>query len=233
MLGELFKSLSRALESTPAIALGGSFLWGVISILLSPCHLASIPLVVGFIGEQGRITTRRAAWLAMLFAAGILVTIGLIGLITGLIGRMLGDIGPYGNYIVAAVFLAVGLHFLGIIPLPLLGRSDEPIVKRRGLAAGFLLGLIFGVAMGPCTFAYMAPMLGITFRVAATHFPFAVALLFAYGAGHCSVIVLAGTCTELVQHYLDWNERSKGNLIVKKICGVLLIAGAVYLLLTS
>ena len=233
MLGEIFESLSRAIESTPAVALGGSFLWGVLRILLSPCHLTSIPLVVGFIGGQGRMTTRRAASLATLFAAGILVTIGLIGLITGLIGRMLGDIGLYGNYIVAAVFMAVGLHLLGIIPLPLTGRSGQPAVRRKGLVAALLLGLIFGVAIGPCTFAYMAPMLGITFRAAAARFPFAVGLLLAYGVGHCSVIVLAGTCTEMVQHYLDWDERSKGTLLVKKVCGVLVIAGAVYLFLTS
>jgi cytochrome c-type biogenesis protein len=49
--------------------------------------------------------------------------------------------------------------------------------------------------------------------------------------GHCSVIVLAGTFTEAVQRYLDWNERSRGTVIIKRICGVLVIAGGLYLLL--
>ena len=57
---ELFTSLTRAVESTPLIAVGAAFMWGVLSIILSPCHLASIPLIVGFIDEQGGISTRRA-----------------------------------------------------------------------------------------------------------------------------------------------------------------------------
>lgn len=56
-----------------------AFLRGVLSILLSPCHLASIPLIVGYIDQQGRISTRRAFGIALLFALGILVTIGVIG----------------------------------------------------------------------------------------------------------------------------------------------------------
>jgi cytochrome c biogenesis protein CcdA len=43
-------------------------------------------------------------------------------------------------------------------------------MKRKGLLASFVLGLIFGVALGPCTFAYMAPMLAVTFKVAADQF---------------------------------------------------------------
>jgi cytochrome c-type biogenesis protein len=45
--------------------------------------------------------------------------------------------------------------------------------------------------------------------------------------------VLAGTFTESVQHYLNWNERSGGALILKKICGVLVICGGIYLILTA
>ena len=59
---QLFNSLSHAVEGAPLIALGASFVWGILSIILSPCHLASIPLIVGFISGQGQVTTRRAFW---------------------------------------------------------------------------------------------------------------------------------------------------------------------------
>jgi len=42
--------------------------------------------------------------------------------------------------------------------------------------------------------------------------------------------VFAGTCTELVQRYMDWNEKSKGAVILKKICGVLVLMGGLYLI---
>ncbi len=232
MIMEIFNFLTNALKGNFYIALGASFLWGVLSILLSPCHLASIPLIVGFIGGQGRIKTKRAFWLSSFFALGILLTIAIIGIITGLMGRMLGDIGSYGNYIVAVIFFIVGLHLLEIIKLPFLGKSGQPSFQKKGLLAAFILGLIFGIALGPCTFAYMAPMLGLTFKIASTHFLYSILLLFFYGIGHCSVIVLAGTFTEVIQHYLNWNERSKGAVIVKKICGVLIILGCIYLIFT-
>jgi len=233
MIRAIFESLSASLQSTPIIALCSAFIWGILSILLSPCHLASIPLIVGFIDEQGKISTKRAFLIASLFSLGILITIAVIGLITGLLGRMLGDIGPYGNYIVAVIFFAVGLHFSGIIPLPFLGKSNRPAFKKKGLLAAFILGLVFGIALGPCTFAYMAPMLGITFKIASTQFLYGILLLFIYGIGHCSVIVFAGTFTEIVQHYLNWNEKSKGAVLLKKICGVLVILGGIYLIFSA
>jgi cytochrome c-type biogenesis protein len=229
---QLFTTLSRAVEGSAGLALSAAFVWGVLSILLSPCHLASIPLIVGFIDQQGRITTRRAFTISLLFSVGILITIGVIGAITAAAGRMLGDVGRWGNYGVAAIFFVVGLYLLDAIRIPMPGAT-QPGMKRKGMLAAFILGLVFGVALGPCTFAYMAPMLAVTFKLAATNLPYGILLLALYGVGHCAVIVLAGTFTEVVQHYLNWNEKSKGAVILKKVCGVLVIIGGLYLLYTA
>ncbi len=232
MFVELLTNLTRAVEGSPLIALGASLVWGILSIILSPCHLASIPLVVGYIDQQGQISIKRAFWISLIFASGILLTIGLVGLITALAGRMMGDIGKIGNYIVAVIFFVIGLYLLDVIPLPWSGASGRQ-VKQKGLLGAFILGLIFGLALGPCTFAYMAPMLAVVFKVAAEKMVYAISLLLAYGIGHCSVIVLAGSLTETVTHYLHWTEKSKGALVLKKICGILVILGGLYLILTS
>jgi cytochrome c-type biogenesis protein len=228
----LFTNLSHAVEGAPAMALVASVVWGILSIILSPCHLASIPLIVGFISGQGRVNTGRAFTIATLFAVGILVTIGAIGAVTAAAGRMLGDVGRYGNYFVAAIFFVVGLYLLGVIPMPWSGPGQVN-TKRRGLLAAFMLGLIFGVALGPCTFAYMAPMLAVTFKLARSNPLYGGSLLLAYGVGHCAVIVLAGTSTELVQRFLNWNEQSKGLGVVKSICGTLVLAGGVWLIYSA
>jgi cytochrome c-type biogenesis protein len=226
---ELFTTLTHAVESTPLIALSAAFVWGILSIILSPCHLASIPLIVGFIDEQGQISTRRAFFISTLFAVGILITIAAIGAITAAAGRMMGDVGRYGNYFVALIFFIVGLHLIGVIPMPFSGPGQVGM-KMRGLLAALILGLVFGIALGPCTFAYMAPVLAVTFKVAANSLIYGIALLFVYGIGHCSVIVLAGTFTEVVQQYLNWNEKSRGADILKKICGTLVLFGGLYLI---
>jgi cytochrome c-type biogenesis protein len=228
----LFTVLTHAVEGTPLVALAAAFAWGILSIVLSPCHLASIPLIVGFIDQQGRMTTRRALSISTLFAVGILITIAAIGVITAMAGRMLGDVGRYGNYFVAMIFFLVGLVLLDVIPLPWSGPGQVNM-KRKGALAAFVLGLVFGIALGPCTFAFMAPILGVAFKVATTSAAYGAFLLLVYGIGHCSVIVAAGTSTELVQKYLNWNEHSKGAVILKKVCGVLVLLGGVYLLYTA
>lgn len=215
---ELLSFLTTAVHGTPWVAIGAAFIWGILSIVLSPCHLASIPLIVGFIDEQDVRSPGRAFLLSLLFSIGILITIALIGVLTAMAGRMMGDIGAWGNYFVAAIFFVVGLHLLDVIPLNFSGWGNT-VMKCKGFGAAFILGLVFGIALGPCTFAYMAPMLAVTFRVAADHFTYGIFLLAVYGIGHCSVIVLAGTSTERVEKALNWNKESKGAVILKNVCG--------------
>ncbi len=145
---------------------------------------------------------------------------------------MMGDVGRHGNYFVAVIFLVVGLHLPGVMPMPWSGPGQAGM-KRKGLLAAFVLGLLFGIALGPCTFADMAPLPGVTFKLAATGFLDGALLLAACGIGHCSVIVAAGTSTELVQRFLNWNEQSQGVAVVKSICGVLVLPGGIRLLYTA
>ncbi len=145
---------------------------------------------------------------------------------------MLGDLGAWGNWFVAGVFFVFGLHLWGVIPMPWSGPTQVNM-KRKGLIAALVIGLIFGIALGPCTFAFMGPVLSVAFTEANNNLLYASSLLLAYGFGHCAVIVMAGTFTEKVQHYLNWNERSQGTLWVKRICGLLVMAGGLWLIYST
>lgn len=230
MIEGIFNSLYEAMTGTVWLALLASFSWGVLSILLSPCHLSSIPLVVGFISSQGKITINRTFNISLVFSVGILITIAAIGIITASLGRLMGDVGSVGNYLVAGIFFLVGLYLLDIIKFDW-NNVGLKQTKAKGLLAALILGLIFGIALGPCTFAYMALVLGVVFQTAQTNYPLAVIFLLAFGVGHCSVIVGAGMLTGKVQKYLNWSEESRTILWIKRICGILVILGGVYLLL--
>jgi cytochrome c-type biogenesis protein len=229
MIDGIFNTLSEFLYQSYWLAVLSAFAWGILSILLSPCHLSSIPLIVGFLSSQGKITLRRTFNLSLVFALGILVSIAIIGGITLAMGRLMGDIGSWGNYLVALVFFAVGLYMLDIIKLPWDGAKLSG-TRFKGLPAALVLGIIFGIGLGPCTFAFMAPVLGVVFSVSSTDMLLAVSLLAAFALGHCAVIVLAGTLLEKVQMYLNWTENSKTTKYVKRICGVLVILGGVYMI---
>lgn len=227
----IFTWLSDAMNGAPWLAVVAAGGWGVASLVLSPCHLASIPLIVGFIAERKDTTPRQALGYALLFALGILLSIAAVGGATAAAGRMLGDVGPWTNYAVAAVLLLVGLHLLEILPLP--WERGLSLPRFQGKAAALLLGLIFGVALGPCTFAYLAPILGVIFGVARTQPGFAVLLLLAYGVGHCALIVAAGVSVEKVQQVLDWHGNTPGAHWLRRASGLLVLAGAGWLVWTT
>ena len=232
MIQELFTTLNRALEGSYWIAFSAAFLWGVCSIILSPCHLSSIPLIVGFISQRGRISMCRAFVISTFFSVGILVTIAIIGIITSLAGKMLGDIGTFSNYFVAAVFFIFGLVLLGVIRLPWSGPTGTGF-KGGDLFSAFMFGLVFGAALGPCSFAYMAPMLAVTFKLGASAPIYGAVLLLLYGLGHCVVIILAGVCGEFIQRYLEINERFKSAVILRKICGIVIIISGLYMIFVA
>lgn len=232
MLDNLFATLYEAMTGAVWIAVLASFGWGVLSILLSPCHLSSIPLIVGYISSQGKISVAKTFNISLIFAVGILITIAAIGIITASLGRLMGDVGTIGNYLVAGIFFLVGLYLLDIIKINFNSFGMRQ-TKTKGLLAALILGLLFGIALGPCTFAYMAPVLGVVFQTAQTNYLLAIIFLLAFGIGHCSVIVGAGTLTGKVQKYLNWSEESKTILWIKRICGVLVILGGVYLIYTT
>ncbi len=225
----LFDALSRMLLASAWVGLAGAFLWGIASILLSPCHLAGIPLVVGFISRQKEPVSRRAWLLSGLFALGSLVTIAIIGLITGLLGRILGDLGSYAKYIAAALFLFFGLYLIGVVPLPS-GSLGSIRIQGTGAITAFFFGLVFGAALGPCAFAFLAPIIGIALQAASHDTTLGVGLFAAFAIGHCLVIILAGSISAWVRRYLRWSDSSKGLKVLRKVCGVLVIAAGAYLI---
>lgn len=226
-MNELFEILNKGLAGNITIAILASFIWGVLSILLSPCHLSSIPLIIGYINKQGAATPKAAFANSTIFALGILLTIAIIGYITSMLGGLIGDIGTVGNYLVALVFFLAGLYLLDIIKLDWnsvnLGR-----VRSKGFLMAFILGLLFGFGLGPCTFAFMAPVLGVAFHYSATSMINAVILLSAFAIGHCAVIAGAGTLSAKIGRYLKWSENSGTILVIKRICGILVIFGGIY-----
>lgn len=228
---DLFNTLTMAMTSSFEVALLAALAWGVLSILLSPCHLSSIPLVVGYISSQGKVTPRRSFNLAFVFAVGILITIALIGVVTASMGRLMGDVGVWGNWIVAVVFFLVGLYLMDVIKFSWSGPALT--TRTGGWLGALLLGLIFGIGLGPCTFAYFAPVLGVVFGISTSSWMKAMLLIAAFGIGHCAVIVGAGSLTHLVQKYLSWSSQSTATIWIRRIAGAFVLFGGAYFIYTT
>lgn len=229
----LLTFFGEAFTGAPLLALAAALAWGALSVVLSPCHLSSIPLVVAWVGgDADPPPLSRALGLSSLFGLGTLASVGVIGALTTLAGRVAGDVGAVGNYLVAGVFLLMGLNLLGVVPLPA-GLASPSTSSRRGPLGALTLGLVFGVALGPCTFGFLAPLLGLAFRSGSTHSALGPWLLVLYAVGHAGVLALAGASTGLVQRLLDWNGRGRGARWLKSGAGVGVILGGLYFLWTA
>ena len=115
MIESFFLTVNEWIASGTAIASLGCFVWGMISVLFSPCHLASIPLIIAYVGGQHQaLTPKQASSYAVLFTLGLFITIAVIGMFCALLGRMLGDVGNYWQIPIGLVLVWVALGMLGI-----------------------------------------------------------------------------------------------------------------------
>jgi len=229
VLEQILTWLSNGLEQSLGWALLAALAWGAVSIVFSPCHLASVPLVVGFISTQEKASPARAFRLSLVFSLGVLASIALIGVVTAALGRLVGDLGSIGNVAVAVVFFVFGLYLLDLLPLD--WKLFPSTTQRRGMPAALALGLVFGVGLGPCSFAFLAPLLMIVFGQAQTDYLLSAGLLGAFALGHCSVIVFVGTAANKAQSLVSWGSRSGVTRWVRRVCGVLIVLAGIYLLL--
>jgi cytochrome c-type biogenesis protein len=213
---------------TQGILLGGvgCFLWGMVSVLFSPCHLASIPLIVGYVaGQDQAMAGRRAALYAVQFTLGLFITIAVIGVICTLLGRMLGDVGPYMNLVVGAVLIWVALDILGVAACSM-SNGLMARIKVKGLTGAFVLGLAYGILSGSCTFGFIAPILAII--TVQQKILTGLVFITLFGLGHCIPIALAGSSTALVKRFLANSAWQQGSQYFRKLAGVCIGTLGVY-----
>ncbi|RPI74801.1 MAG: cytochrome C biosynthesis protein, partial [Desulfobacteraceae bacterium] len=144
MLDSFFLTVNQWMTGGTVVAALGCFLWGMISVVFSPCHLASIPLIVAYVAGQNQILKpRQAAHYAVAFTAGLFITIALVGVVCALLGRMLGDIGNYWQIPVGLVLIWVALGMFGVEKCSLSGSLLQKL-RVNGLSGALILGLAYG-----------------------------------------------------------------------------------------
>jgi len=228
-LEHIFITINVWITSGSTMAAVGCFLWGLVSVLFSPCHLASIPLIVAYVaGQETAVNPRQAGWYAGAFTLGLFVTIAVIGIACAFLGRMLGDVGIWWQLLVGGVLVWVSLGMLGIeacsMPDSLLYR-----LKLRGLRGALGLGLAYGVLSGACTFGFVAPILAIVTiqqKVITGSF-----MMILFAIGHCLPIVIAGSFAALARKITENSVWQEAGLWIRKGAGVVIGVLGLYFIL--
>ena len=209
-----------------ALALVGSFSWGLVSVLLSPCHMASIPLLIAYVAGQKIIPPPRlAARFAVLFAIGIFITIMVVGLICALAGRMLGDVGPWWQSAVGILLLWVAWTLFRPPQCSATGRVLARF-QIQGAKGAFILGLAYGFLSGVCTFGFIAPILGII--TLQKEIATGVAMLVLFGVGHCLPLIVCGVFSARTMGLLHSHAGQKIVAAMRRLAAVVIAGLGVY-----
>jgi cytochrome c-type biogenesis protein len=226
MLDAIFLAVNEWMAAGTALAAAGCFIWGMISVLFSPCHLASIPLIVAYVGgQQKALVPRQAASYAVAFSGGLFITIAVIGAICALLGRMLGDIGNWWQILIGGVLIWVALGMLGVEKCMMSGSLLYRL-NFRGLPGAFGLGLGYGILSGSCTFGFIAPILAIITIQQKVATGILFILLFAIG--HCLPIAVAGSSTAAVRRLVENSAWQGAGGWFRKAAGAMICLLGVY-----
>ncbi len=211
-------NIEQIITLYPLAAFGAVFLAGVISSA-SPCVLATIPLVVGFVGGYADGDRLKAFRYSLAFVLGLSLTFTAFGAAAGLLGTMFGTLGGPWYLIAGSIALVMGGQMMGLYEIRLPIRRDfKP--KQGGIVGSFLLGLFFGVVSSPCATPVLVVLL--TLVAGKGQLLYGVALLFCYAIGHCLLMLFAGTFTGFVEGFVKargvvnfslWAKRGSGGVI--------------------
>jgi len=212
--------INGIIQTSPWLAPLAIFFGGALTAS-NPCVLAMISLMMAFVGAyQGTSGARKAFSFSLLFVVGLTITFTLLGLVAAVMGRLLGDVGRFWPYLVAAVCFIMGLHLMGIwnfdLPLP---QAWKP--KQAGPWGAFLLGLLFGVVSTPCATPILAVLL--VYIASKGNLAYGGLLLFLYALGHCALILIAGTSMGLAKRLIESRGLNTSLAYLRKGSGVLII----------
>lgn len=217
MLEQAFLTVNQWMSGGLLIAAMGCFLWGMVSVAFSPCHIASIPLIVGYVaGQERALKAREAANYAVVFSIGLFISIALVGIVCSLLGRMLGEIGPYWTILVGAILIWVALDMWGFAKCSMSG-SLMGRIKVKGILGALVLGLAYGILSGSCTFGFIAPILAII--TIQQKILIGVVYIVLFGIGHCIPIAIAGSSTAKVRKLLESSSFHEGSQWFRKCAG--------------
>jgi cytochrome c-type biogenesis protein len=209
----------EALRSASVVGYLLVFLGGVVTSL-GPCNMATIPLIVGYVGGSHDVSRGRAFVLSTTFAVGLAITFMLLGVVAALVGGLIGGTSRVWFYVVAAVCVVIGLQMLGVIRLstPTWFSGARERVGLRGVPGALALGLVSGLVASQCATPVLAAIL--TYVMAEGNLLYGAALLLVYALGRGVPVVLAGTFTGVVkrlQAARPWTgsiERASGVIMI-------------------
>jgi cytochrome c-type biogenesis protein len=221
----LLDNIQTIIQNDQGLAFLAVFIGGLISAA-SPCVLAAIPLIIGYVGGYSEGNKKKAAIYSLVFILGLSITFTVLGAAASAMGQFLSFAGQWLYIGLAVIAVTMGLQLMGLISIPLPFQKTRQL-QSRGLWGAFLLGLLTGTVSSPCA----TPVLAVILAYVSTQGDvlYGGSLLFAYAVGHCALIFIAGLSIGLTESLIRSKGMKNVSLYSKKLSGSILVLMGIYL----
>jgi cytochrome c-type biogenesis protein len=216
----------------------GALFAGLLSFL-SPCVLPLVPPYLCFLGGAtfdqlaGEDETPRHVYVTIVlssiaFILGFTTVFVMLGATATALGQLLISNFAWLSKIAGVIIIIAGLHFLGLIHIPLLHREARYHADERpaGLIGAYVIGLAFAFGWTPC----IGPVLGAILAMAAGEHSVrqGVGLLFIYSMGLGIPFVAAAVA---IRPFISALQRFRRHLamVEKVLGGFLVLTGILFL----
>lgn len=226
---EFLNNIHHIIQNQHGLAFVAVFVGGLISAT-SPCVLAAIPLIIGYVGGYSEGNKKKAALYSLVFILGLSLTFTLLGAAASLMGQFLGFMGRWLYIGLAVIAILMGLQLMGFVTIPLPFQKTRT-VQSKGLWGAFFLGLLTGTVSSPCA----TPVLAVILAYVSTQgdMLYGGSLLFAYAVGHCAVIFVAGLSVGVTESIVSSKGVKNFSLYSKRFSGIVLLLVGIYFMISN
>ena len=203
-----------------------SFLGGLVASF-SPCSLAMLPLIVGYVGGYSDGKSAKTLLQMIFFVLGSAIVFSIIGIICALTGKVFASfLGGWFGLILASIIMVMGLKLVGILDfeMPVIIKEMPKNEGHNTFLYPMILGAVFALAGTPCSTPILAAIMA--FASLSASLAQSVIMLFLFAIGQGLILIFAGFLTSRLK---NWKGFYKFSDWLLKISGVLLILAALYI----
>lgn len=222
----IFSQSAAGGEHFQIILLAVSFLGGLLASV-SPCSLAMLPIIVGYIGGYSKESPLKIFIQMMFFVFGTSLIFAAIGVICAVTGKVFISFAPgYFILILASLLMVMGLNILGILDfnIPVIIKQMPQSNGKNMFLYPILLGAVFALAGTPCSTPILAGIMA--FASMSTNIVLAVLMLFLFSLGQGLILIIAGVFTSTLKRFKSFAAVSE---ILLRLSGILLLSSSLYI----
>ena len=225
-MDNLVQVFSNTNQATWYILLFTSFIGGVLASL-SPCSLAMLPLIIGYVGGYSKETPFKTLLQLSSFILGTAIVFTVIGVVCAITGKVFASaFGAYFTLLVASLLMVMGLKLLDVLDfgMPTFIKSIPSNNTNSVFLYPLLIGILFALAGTPCSTPILAGIMA--FAAIGKNIYLAILMLFLFALGQGVILILAGLFTSSIK---SMQFLSRFTEFLLKISGLLLVGVALYL----